>query len=278
MIWRQRVADYNLPATLSSGQTFCWRSDHGRDSWQGWVGSHHVRVRLVSRQEWEIESEAPKVEIERYFGWRHSLPEVVATFPKDPWMTKATAFCPGLRLLHQDPWETTVGFICSALKQIVQIQQINQMLRESLGDADAKGNHRFPNPRVVAESGEAKLRRCRLGFRARHLAVAARQIASGDVSLESIAKLPTEAARAELLKLQGVGPKIANCILLFAYGRWEAFPIDIWIARALAALYFPRRHRMPDQELRAFAASYFGPNAGYAQQYLFHWYRLNRGK
>ena len=111
-----------------------------------------------------------------------------------------------------------------------------------------------------------------MGFRAPNLLAAARQIADGKFDLEKIRLLDYAEARAELMKLRGVGGKIADCVLLFAYGFDSAFPVDVWIERALQRLYFPRR-RASEPRLRRFAATHFGPHAGYAQQYLFHYMR-----
>ena len=111
-----------------------------------------------------------------------------------------------------------------------------------------------------------------MGFRAPSLLAAARQIADGTFDLERIRALDYAAARAELMTLRGVGGKIADCVLLFAYGFDAAFPVDVWIERALQELYFPRR-RASKKRLLEFAATHFGPRAGYAQQYLFHYLR-----
>ena len=111
-----------------------------------------------------------------------------------------------------------------------------------------------------------------MGFRAPHLLAAARRIAEGKLDLERLRRLTLAEAREELMKLRGVGGKIADCVLLFAYGFDGAFPVDVWVERALRELYFPRR-RVGDKRLRHFAATHFGPHAGYAQQYLFHYMR-----
>ncbi len=131
---------------------------------------------------------------------------------------------------------------------------------------------RFPTPERLAACSEAELRDCKMGFRAPCLLAAARAIADGKFDLKKIRALDYAAARAELMKLRGVGGKIADCVLLFAYGFDSAFPVDVWIERALQELYFPRR-RASDKRLRHFAATHFGPHAGYAQQYLFHYMR-----
>jgi len=121
---------------------------------------------------------------------------------------------------------------------------------------------------------EADLRDCKLGFRAKNLLGAARMIASGEVSLEQVATLSDEAACEELCRLPGVGVKVANCTLLFGFGRLRAFPIDVWIERVLRELYFRRKRKVTARRLREFSASYFGPYGGYAQQYLFHHARM----
>ena len=131
----------------------------------------------------------------------------------------------------------------------------------------------FPTPERIAAATESELRACKMGFRAPHLLAAARQIADGKFDLNRPCHLPLAVARAELTKLRGVGGKIADCVLLFAYGFDGAFPVDVWVERALRQLYYPRR-RVTPKRLRHFAARHFGPHAGYAQQYLFHYIRM----
>jgi N-glycosylase/DNA lyase len=199
-----------------------------------------------------------------------------------------------LRLLRQDPWECLASFILSSTKQIVQIRQIVTLLCERFGEpcgCDAPSQERegdassplpcddgvaatrcFPTPQRIAACTETELRACKMGFRAPNLLAAAREIAEGRFDLERIRHLPHAEARAELMKLRGVGGKIADCVLLFGYGFDSAFPVDVWIERALQQLYFPRR-RASEKRLRRFAATHFGPHAGYAQQYLFHYIR-----
>ncbi|HEY2328540.1 MAG TPA: hypothetical protein VGI63_01865 [Verrucomicrobiae bacterium] len=182
----------------------------------------------------------------------------------------------------------------SSTKQIVQIRQIVSLLCERFGEpldsrtgvapvsdfAFSNGNRRdacptafsFPPPEKIARATESELRACKMGFRAPNLLAAARQIADGKFDLERIRHLPQAEACAELMKLRGVGGKIAECVLLFAYGFDSAFPVDVWVERALQQLYFPRR-RASAKLLRRFAATHFGPHAGYAQQYLFHYIR-----
>jgi N-glycosylase/DNA lyase len=262
----------NLDATLSSGQAFSWRRT-ATGHWRGWIDG---RPCLVWAQGDALRAVGPGLTrdaVNAYFALDLPIDDILGSFPDDPWLQKAQEFAPGLRILRQDPWETLCNFICSSLKQIVQIEQINHELRQTFGDPIGVGLHSFPDASRLALATESKLRACRLGFRARHLYVAAQQIASSEVSLEKIGKMPTDEAREELIRIQGVGEKVANCILLFAYGRAEAFPIDVWVERVLRRLYFKNSQRVKHERLRAFAASHFGPYGGYAQQFLFHWIR-----
>jgi N-glycosylase/DNA lyase len=190
-------------------------------------------------------------------------------------MNRAVASCGGLRLLRQDPWECLASFILSSTKQIVQICQIVSLLCERFGEKIIGGESiqfMFPTAQKIAAGTEAGLRACKMGFRAPSLLAAAREIAGGKFDLEKIRQMNYAGARGELMKLRGVGGKIADCVLLFAYGFDSAFPVDVWIERALQQLYFPRR-RASEKRLRKFAATHFGPHAGYAQQYLFHYIR-----
>ena len=114
------------------------------------------------------------------------------------------------------------------------------------------------------------MRECALGYRAKNLLGTARRVSSGEADLESWRNLPDDELRARLCELPGVGAKVANCVMLFAYERLRAFPIDVWIERVLREQYFPRRRKVTAAKLRAFCDSYFGEQGGYAQQYLFH--------
>jgi len=275
------VRDYNLDATLDSGQAFRWSRWNGGPTWQGVLDQQVIRLTPVTGG-LHVESVAP-LKPEASAGLRHflqsdtDLAAILKTFPDDAPMRAAVAACPGLRLLRQDPWECLASFILSATKQIVQIRQIVGLLAERFGEPLARfpgadPAYSFPRPERLAATSEAELRACKMGFRAPHLLHAAQAIAAGRLDLEALRPLEYAAAREQLMTLRGVGGKIADCVLLFAYGQETAFPVDVWIERALQELYFPRR-RAREQRLRHFAATHFGPHAGYAQQYLFHYMR-----
>jgi N-glycosylase/DNA lyase len=271
--------NYDLAATLESGQVFRWRQIE--NSWTGVVEKNCVR--LMPAENGIFAEAAAPVEnwnwLRKFLQIETDLEKILKTFPNDGPMNTAVAACRGLRILRQQPWECLASFILSATKQIVQIRQIVSQLCECFGQRIASQPpfsnetfYEFPSPEKIASLTETELRNCKMGFRAPNLLAAARQIADGKFDLEKIRELNYLEARAELMKLRGVGEKIADCVLLFAYGFDSAFPVDVWIERALQRLYFPRR-RASEPRLRRFAATHFGPHAGYAQQYLFHYMR-----
>lgn len=273
------VSDYNLAATLESGQSFRW-SKVGED-WEGVIGQHWVRLREANGiltaetatycEDWRWLTE--------YLQLEANLAAILKTFPQDAPMREAVAYCHGLRLLRQDPWECLGSFILSSTKQIVQIRGIVRLLCERFGTCipsliPGERRHAFPSPGRLACITEADLRACGMGFRAPYLQETARCVAQGELDLTALGNQPLDKARAELMQLPGVGRKIADCVLLFAYGFQAAFPVDVWVIKALRELYFPGRS-VSVNRLHRFSREHFGVWAGYAQQYLFHYARTS---
>ena len=271
------IRNYNLSATLDSGQAFRWVQQS--DAWIGIVHQRWVRLRLEG-ESLIVETAEPNADwrwLSHYLQVDLDFEAVLRTFPVDEPMTRAVEACGGLRLLRQDPWECLASFILSSTKQITQIRQIVELLCSRYGTPvkvrpGFEPMFGFPTVETIAALSEAELRACKMGFRAPYLRTAAQEIASGEVSLERVVSLELEAARAELMRFHGVGRKIADCVLLFAYGFQTAFPVDIWIMKALQNLYFPRR-KVALKRLHHFASTHFGPHGGLAQQYLFHYMR-----
>jgi N-glycosylase/DNA lyase len=276
------LRDYDLAATLMSGQAFRWQSQE--QGWIGVIGSHWVRLHQGPGS-LTAETAQPVADwrwLAHYLQADVDWSGVVRTFPDDEPMRAAVAACRGLRLLRQDPWECLASFILSSTKQIVQIRQIVALLCQRYGEPLAVAPacppaFAFPCPARLARVTEAELRACKMGFRAPYLLATAGLVAGGQFDLARVQSLPLEVARAELMQLPGVGRKIADCVLLFAYGFQSAFPVDVWVLKALRQLYFPRRRVSPPR-LHRFAATHFGPCAGYAQQYLFHYMRTKTNR
>jgi len=275
--------EYNLDTTLGSGQVFGW--ERRAVVWTGVVSGRlvelgqmpegiHART-AVAQSDWTWLKEFLQSDIQ--------LADIVATFPQnDVHLRTAVQACLGLRLLRQEPWECLASFILSSTKQIVQIQQIVRTLSERYGErvvtlGTQPARSAFPTAVQIAALTEADLRACKMGFRAPYLLAAAQRVATGEINLAAIGGLSLPEARAQLLQFAGVGEKIADCVLLFAYGFPTAFPVDVWVRRVLVRFYF-RGRNVPPERLRRFILRHFGPQAGYAQQYLFHYVRTWDGK
>ena len=205
-----------------------------------------------------------------YFDLDFCYPPEDARFSSDAVLREAAQCCAGLRILRQEPFETIITFILSANNNIARIRGIIKKLCELAGEPIAPDCFAFPAPQALAGQSEEALRACGAGYRARYVLETARKVAEG-YDLERFYGMDYAAARAELCELSGVGPKVADCILLFAYQKREAFPADVWIRRTLGELYgFTPKS---DKEILQFASEHFGEYGGLAQQYLFHYMR-----
>ena len=264
----------DLAATLLGGQSFCW-NETAPGEFCGWIRSQPVTLSVRHGRLLWNNPLLPTSALQHYLCLDLDLdPLLRSGSGKDPWLPQARQAHPGLRPLREDPWECLANFICSSLKQIVQIRQINARLRQAF----RKTTGDFPSPAQMARAGEKALRACQLGYRAKHLAATAKVLARQPGLLHIPTVWPTERAAEHLEQLPGVGPKISRCVLLYAYGRWDAFPVDVWVARLVRELYFPRRRRpLPLPELEAWSEQQFGPARGLAQLALFHWYRTRPG-
>jgi len=283
-----RAPDFDLSKTLDSGQVFHW--ERTGTGFVGTIGDLPVSVRQ-QREFLEVRCGAtpqptrqrralPGI-IARYFALDHPLAEICDSFPKDPAMNAARDFCRGLWIIRQPTWECLATFICSSMKQVAHIRQISLALRQRFGEQRRIGDdlvYTFPSAQRIARASDSALRGCALGYRAKKLRATARRVSSGQADLEALSGLSDAELRKQLCALPGVGLKVANCVMLFAYERLRAFPIDVWIERVLRQHYFSRRKKMTAQGLRQFSETYFGEHGGYAQQYLFHHARIGTRK
>lgn len=295
-----KVLNFDLDTTFSCGQAFRW---HKRgNAWEAVIHGRWVQLRqLALPSSLDVEcsmldvGRSPSSEIEAvtavrvggdwrwladYLRLNDDFEAILATFPNDAPMRAAMEHCRGMRLVRQEPWECLASFILSSTKQVAQIQQCVRLICERFGEpvpapTECGKQFAFPTPTRLAQASEAELRECKVGFRAKYLRGAAALIASGDINLGAIHRLPIEAAREQLMRCPGVGRKVADCALLFSCGFEEAFPIDVWIERALRVLYL-RNRKVSKERMEAFAAKHFGPHRGYAQQYLFHHLRTTK--
>ncbi|NLM13837.1 MAG: N-glycosylase [Epulopiscium sp.] len=200
---------------------------------------------------------------------------------KDIHLAEAVQFAPGIRILRQEPWECLISFIISQNKQIPHIKQVVENISRMFGryicNFEGYDYYAFPTVEELSVAKEEDIRACKAGFRAPYIMDACQKIKNKEVELEKLVYLPYEEAKKELLKIKGVGSKIADCVLLFGIGHEEAFPIDVWVKRIMEYFYFDKDTN--SNEIQAFAKDYFGNLAGISQQYLFYYARqLRLGK
>lgn len=180
-----------------------------------------------------------------------------------PTLCTAARFAPGIHILRQEPFEALISFIISQNNNIKRIEGIVDRLCESFGDEISEGVYSFPTAEVLSKLSVDELSPIRAGFRHRYIIDAARKVADGEVDLEALRDMPYEDARKKLMTITGVGEKVADCTLLYGLHRTEAFPLDVWMKRAMKVLF------------DGVDPSYFGEYAGIAQQYIFHYSRMH---
>ena len=257
------VQHLNLPNTLDCGQAFRWSGDvscfrgiaHGRLLELVFEGESLVIKNL--------DADGFDAVWKNYFDFDRDygkLREMLVCYGGEP-MRKAVEFSPGLRLLRQDPWEMLVSFILSQNSNIPRIRNMISALSTAYGERLPCGGSAFPMPEALACLSPEDIASVRSGYRAPYIIDAARQVTDGIFDINKLLRAPTDEVYGALLGIHGVGPKVADCVLLFGFNRIERYPVDVWIKRAMADAYpqgFPKE---------------LTPYAGIAQQYLFHYYR-----
>ena len=251
--------DLDLDETLDCGQAFRWvkiPSDY-ECTYEGYFLNDKLTVSQTKKGEFIFHNTNEKDFLEKwvnYFDFNTDYSELKHCFSEDKTLAAACSFAGGIRLLRQDSWECLISFIISQNNNIPRIKGIIDRLCDMYGG-------RFPQAAELSACTADDLATLRSGFRAKYICDAAAKTAAGVTDLTKIATMPIEEARTELKKICGVGPKVAECVLLFGMHRTEAFPVDVWIKRVLERYYpggFPENLK---------------ENAGIAQQYLFHYIR-----
>ena len=249
-----RSADLDLEQTLDCGQAFRWEKT-GENTFSGYF----FRTPLTISQngsEFTLFNTSESDFLDKwadYFDLNTDYGELKRRFSEDETLSKACSYAWGIRLLRQDSWETLISFIISQNNNIPRIKGIIGRLCEKYGG--------FPEKEQLKDITAEDLGFLRAGFRGKYLADCCGRVHSGDINLDEIKKLPLDEARKALMRIKGVGPKVADCVLLFGMYRTEAFPRDVWIKRVMET-YYP--NGIPE------CAKGF---EGIAQQYLFHYIR-----
>ena len=245
-----------LGQTLDCGQSFRWNCLPD-GTWEGMACGRYLHI---------TEENLPGVLRDgfwaRYFDMGLDYGKIRADFcAMNPVLAEAAHYAPEIRILNQDPWEALCSFLLSQCNNIKRIKGLVARLCAAYG-RPVDGMHRaFPTAESLARAGESQLRAVGCGFRAPYVSAAARRAAEGKIDWDALRCLPLDEARGRLTELPGVGPKVADCALLYGLHRLDAFPMDVWMTRAMREL-FPGRN-----------PAEFGPYAGIAQQYLFHYSR-----
>jgi len=297
----------DLNHTLLSGQAFGWNEINGF-----WYGVAYGQVLKIKQDGDRLLWDASDVDnthdlIRKYFKLDENLPKLLERFEDlDFFIQRAMTRFRGLRLLNQQPWECILSFLCSSHSNIKSINNMINNLSMKFGERiefDGMTFHTIPSPEALSQASANDLLSCKVGYRANYIKKVAHEVSEGTVDINALMALEYDGARSRLLTsdkghkiMKGVGPKVADCILLFSMEKNEAFPCDIWISRVVLANY---NHLLDNDLLASLSRSierkiplsggtyskigdvmrrYFGPNAGYAQQYLYALIRQESGR
>ena len=249
-----------LAQTLDCGQCFRWKQESD-GSFTGMAGRHSLHI---------SESNFKEVVKDRFWGDYFDVGldygKIRENFRRlDPELEKAVEFAPDIRILNQEPWEAMCSFIISQCNNIGRIKGIIARLCASYGEEVEDGRYAFPGPEKLAGLADADMLRLGCGFRAPYIIDAAQKVVCGMIDFGELKKMPLGEARKKLTEVHGIGPKVADCTLLYGLHRLEAFPMDVWMKRAMKGL-FPGK-----------TPEYFGGYAGIAQQYIYYYSRSNPG-
>lgn len=214
-----------------------------------------------------------------YFDLQTNYEKIKSNLLIDETMDAAISYGHGIRILNQDPYETIISFIISANNRINQIKNsislISKYYGTYIGTYRGKDYYNFPSVEVLAQADPQDLRKyCKVGFRDTRIVEASKEILKWDSSFDDLMDLPREELKDLLMSLAGVGPKVSDCIILFAFKDKSAFPVDVWIKRVMENLYLDGE-TISQKKVADFGREKFGPYAGVAQQYLFYYGREN---
>jgi N-glycosylase/DNA lyase len=302
---------FNPEISINSGQTFLW-DKHG-SSWYGIHGEYVLKLfdsrpaALVRKSEFSIDDNKDEIQFfsfpqfpsweRRVFRLDDDIGRIFSSLSDDALVSELISKYPGLRLMRQEPHQCMISFACASNTNISMIRRMLKNLCRKFGTkviVDDKKFFTFPSAERLNKTSDEELRLCGLGYRTKAVKAVAESIVNGSLNIHSLSGLPYDNAKNQLLKVYGIGNKVADCILLFSLDKLEAFPIDVWITRVLYQNYrwlfdknLSRRDRkvcgkkIAAHEYRILsknARDYFGKYCGYAQQYLYYYVRQSAGK
>lgn len=256
--------NFYLPHIFECGQCFRWQCQADGS----YVGVANKKALRVAQEGEKITFFCSREDFDgiwkNYFDLQTDYSAIKSAICRDEVMEAALSFGWGIRVLRQDFWETLLSFLLSQQSNIPKIKQVISRLCETWGDKifyEGKTYYTFPDAKALSGATEADFAEIGAGYRAKYLKSAVNAVENGEIDGSRLVSLPVSEARAELLKLYGVGPKVADCVLLFGLYKTGAFPMDVWMKRVMAENYADS------------SGGLFGRYGGFAQQYLFYWRR-----
>lgn len=276
------IKDFDPVHIFECGQCFRWNKEDDNS----FTGVAFERVLNVKSEDDKIILSNTNLEDfnniwYNYFDLERDYGEMKEELSEDEILKEAVKFGSGIRILKQEPFETLISFIISANNAIPRIkssiESLSKRYGKYIGEYNGKDYYAFPTAEALSKVDVEELKETKIGFRAKYVSSAAKRVYNGEADLNDIKTLDTDEAREKLMEFQGVGPKVSDCILLFAMEKYDAFPIDVWVKRIMEYFYLKEDTSM--KKIQRYGEEKFKDLAGFAQQYLFYYAReLGIGK
>ena len=257
--------EVSLDPTLGCGQAHRWHKCQD-GSWEGVWRDQVVTMRQLSPGSVEVKGTDDRSGITRYLGGDDDLGHIISKISEsDEYVAKLADRCPGMRILRQDHWECLATYLLATNANVARIGKMVESVCDHFGK-DLGRRHGFPTPKQILDGCE-RISECRLGFREQRFITLAERVESGDIDVEAFAEMDYGRCVSELQGINGVGPKVADCVALFAFEHMEAFPVDARISRVMQNMYGVTGSYKTVSE---YGRKKFGEYAGYAQEFLYH--------
>ncbi|MBW6469648.1 MAG: DNA-3-methyladenine glycosylase 2 family protein [Methanosarcinaceae archaeon] len=273
--------DLNLDYTLDCGQVFRWERED--DWWVGVVNGNVIRARHdIESNTVLVDSSLPREFIASYFRLEDNLPLVLDIIDKDRYIREAIRKYRGLRLIRQDPWECMISYMLATASSIPTIKMRISLLSRMFGEKIGEGFYSFPDATSLANACESDICECKLGFRTGRIQRAAQRVADGEFCFEELFEMDYHDARVRLMEIEGIGEKVADCILLFSIDKMESFPVDTHVRQVVEKYYSGDEYfggggvnsKLNNHKMGEWGRRYFGEYCGYAQEYLYYCWRM----
>jgi len=255
----------SLDPTLGCGQAHRWyKKEDG--SWEGVWRDSIVTMRQLGPDKVEVLGTDDRAGITRYLGGDDDLEALIAGMSeRDEYVASLASRCPGMRILRQDHWECLATYVLATNANVARIGKMVESVCDHFGK-DLGGRHAFPTPKQILDGCDC-IHECRLGFREKRFLRLAERTETGDIDVESFSKMGYDECVEGLQDIDGVGPKVADCVALFAFEHMEAFPVDARISKVMENIYGVTGSY---KKVSAYGRDLFGQYAGYAQEFLYH--------